>query len=230
MPFDEAQKKEIADLVAAQLKAPEFTATLGEAVKAGMSGLKLEDTVKAQVAEAVKGLKPPEDPPGGKGKDKPGDEAAQRIAALEKTVEAEREARRQAEQKARTDRLHSETRAALLKAGVPQDRVHLALAAIKDGGALSISDDGALGWKGKDKFGVDTTLTLEEGAKAWAGTSDGKAFLPPTGAQGTGDGAGGVGGAKGPSTLPKREDGTYDLSQLRGRVGRAIVNADVEPQ
>jgi len=209
MALDEADKKTIADLIASALK-PE---TIGAAVKAHLDGLKLDEAIKAQVTEATKGLKPPEDPAAGKGK--PGDEAAQRVAALEKALNEEKGARRTAEQKARTDRLHSEARAALLKAGIPQDRVHLALSAIKDGGALVVGEDGSLGWKGKDQYGVDTTLSLEAGAKSWSATSDGKAFLPVVGSNGTGDGAGGVGGSRSPATLPKKADGTPDFSALK---------------
>jgi hypothetical protein len=72
---------------------------------------------------------------------------------------------------------------------------------------------------------VDTTLSLEEGAKAWAGTADGKSFLPATGHQGTGDGAGASSGPSGSSpAVPTREDGTYDLSVLSGRLGAALAN------
>ena len=124
-PLDDADKKFIRDLIGETLK-PE---TIGAAVRAHIDGLKLVDVVKAEVKEATKDLKPPDDKGGDKGdKTKGGDDAAaQRIAALEKKVQEEQEARRTAEQRARTDRLHSEARAALGKAPEIETRVDPAL-------------------------------------------------------------------------------------------------------
>jgi len=225
MALDEADLDQISGLIKTALTGDEFTKGIGTAVTSVVQGLKLEDKITAAVTEAAKGLTPVADD---KDKDKGGkDKDDKRVAALEAKLEAQQQELRDSKQAERTSRLHSETRAALVKAGIPEARVHLAMPAVVQSGALVMNDDGTMGWKGKDKYGVDSTLSLEAGATAWASTDDGKAFVPPVGSNGTGDGAGGTGGRGGPISVPKREDGTYDLSGLRSKVGSALANAEI---
>lgn len=211
MPLDDADKKVIADLIAAAM-APEKIAPIVKAhVDAGLKdspkGDDLKKLVSESVGEALKAAKPADD----KGKDdkgKSGDAGNPEVAQLKAQFEQERTARLAAEAKAKTDALHSAARAALAKAGVPGDRIEHAMAYLKDKGLLDYASTGSPGWKGKDQYNVDAVLDMEAGAKAWLQTTDGKHYLPPEDVRGTGDGAGGRGGRSG--------SGPLNLTDLRG--------------
>ena len=186
MPLDDADKKFIAEAIAASLK-PD---TIGAAVKAHLDGLKLDERIADKVKEATKDLPKGDD----KGKDDKGKEDKggkakddERISGLEQRLQASEKAREEAEAARRRDALESGARDALLKAGVSADRVRHALAVLKTDGHLDHDKDGKPGWKGKDRFGVDTLLPLDEGAAAWVKSDDGKHYLPPVQTRGTGD-------------------------------------------
>ena len=90
---------------------------------------------------------------------------------------------------ARTNALHGAARDALVKAGIPADRVAFAMSHLKEQGVLTYEGD-VPGWKGVDpKTNVPGVLPMESAAVAWT-QADGKLFLPPVGAQGSGDGPG----------------------------------------
>ena len=190
MPLDDADKKFIAEAIAASIK-PD---TIGAAVKAHLDGLKLDEKIADKVKEATKDLPKGEEKgkdddkskdKGGKGKDD------ERINGLEQRLAASEKAREEAEMARRRDALESGARDALVKAGVPAERARHALAVLKADGLLDHDKDGKPGWKGKDRFGVDTLLSLEEGASAWVKSDDGKHYLPPVQTRGTGDKGGG---------------------------------------
>lgn len=184
MPLDEADKKEIAALIGAAFK-PE---TIGAAVKSHIDGLKLGETIAAEVAK----LAPKKDDDADKKDDKGGkkdDPSVARIAAMEKALADERTARTAAEEKTRTERLHNAAREALAAAGVPADRMKAAMAVLKEEGVLVTDAEGNPGWKGKDQFGADATLALTDAASKWA-AKDGAMFLPPSGVNGTGGNGG----------------------------------------
>lgn len=216
MALDEADKKYIAELLAGALK-PE---TIGAAVKAHVDAAvkPLQDRLDAgekaakDAKEAAeKAGKPADDGKGKDGKGKDADpETAKELAALRARLEASDKAREEAENRSKTEARDNATREALAKAGIPADRLPHAMAFLGTQGVIA-DKDGKVGWKGKDRFGVDAVLPLEEGAKAWASTPDGKLYLPPSGVQGTGTGAGNGGGSgqNGPKKL-----GDINVSRL----------------
>lgn len=211
MPLDDADKKIIADLIGAAFK-PE---TIGAAVKSHIDGLKLGETIAAEVAK----LAPKKDDDADKkdgGKDgKKDDPAAARLAAVEKKL-AETEAARLAEvEKGKIDRLHNAAREAIASAGIPADRVRAAMAVLKEDGVLTFDAEGNPGWKGKDQFGSDAVLPLADAAKKWA-SAEGKLFMPPSGVNGTG----GNGGRD-----TRTGTGTVSMNSLSAALGNAALRA-----
>ena len=228
MALDDADKKTVTDLVTAALAAalkpealaaavaPVVKAHVGEATK----GMLTEDAMTKAIAEAVAKFKPAESDDKGK-KGKGGDEGeSEAVAAMKKQMdelkaanEAERRARIDAERKAIVDGNRSKVRDALVKAGVPADRLHLAMPAIEASGALILDGDKP-GWKGKDQYQVDTVLDFDAGAKAWTATADGKHFLPAVDARGTGDNGGARGGTQHVASKIRNADGSLNLQRL----------------
>lgn len=213
MALDDADKKVISDLIVAALK-PE---TIGAAVKAHLDGLKLDEVVAAKVKDATKDLVKPEasdkadkDADKGKGKDDP------RVAALEAKFEQERAAREASEKARARDQLETAAREALVKSGVPADRVKHALAVLKTEGTLDFGADGKGGWKGKDRYGVDALLTPEEGAAAWVKSDDGKHFLPPVQTRGSGE-------KPGSASPVLNGKGEINLDAIGDSIGRALA-------
>ena len=195
MPLDDADKTTIKELIAGAFS----PATIGAAVKSHLDTLKIGETIAAEVAKLAP-KKEEEVPAPKNGKDDP---TAARIAAMEKQLGEQTAARLAAEDARKADARDTAVRDALGKAGVPADRIRHAMATLQADQVLTFTADGKPGWKGKDQFGVDAVLSPDEAAAKWAATADGKIFLPPTGANGTGEGtrqSHGVGGGA-PLTL-----------------------------
>jgi hypothetical protein len=137
-----------------------------------------------------------EDAKKGEGKGKDPAPLPPEVLALQKQLEEltktnAENARKAAEADAarKSDALHSATKEALAKAGIPADRIHLALPALKEAGVL-VYDGERPGWKGTDpKTNTPAVLDMLDGVKGWI-EGDGKHFLPPKDLGGTGDGAG----------------------------------------
>lgn len=207
MALDEADLKKINEMLTAALTSDAAKKVYGDAAKAHVDAAlkpfadKLE--ASARDVEALKAAKPADkstdkDDKAAKGSDKADPETAKELAALRQRLEASDKAREEAENRSKAEARDSAAREALAKAGIPADRLPHAMAFLGTQGVIATDKDGRPGWKGKDKFGVDVLLPLEEGAKSWAGTPDGKLYLPPTDARGTGTGAGnGSGGGSG---------------------------------
>lgn len=227
MPLDEADKKFIGDLIKESLK-PE---TIGAAVKSHLEGLKLDEKIAEKVKDATKDLKAPkkgeeddEDEVDDKGKKKPksGESAAdKKLAAIEKRLADETKAREEAEGARKRDQLEAAAKDALVKAGVPAERVRHAMAVLKQDGVLDFTAEGKPGWKGKDKYQVDTVLGVDDGAAAWVKSDDGKAFLPASNAGGIDQ----PGGKRPPITNPK---GEIDMGALGQRISRAVASTAAE--
>jgi hypothetical protein len=203
MALDEADKKHIADAIAAALKPDALAAAVAPVVKAHVAeatkGAITEEALKAQFAEFAKTIKPADDDKGGKGgdkgNDKGNDKADPAVAALQKQLDdqkaqlqAAERARIDAERKAITDRNRNAVKAALGKAGLSADALDDALAIAEARGELVLDGDKP-GWKGVDAYNLPTVHDFETGAKKFAGTDAGKRFLPASGAGGTGEGA-----------------------------------------
>lgn len=224
MALDEADKKLIADLIAGALSPESLAKAVAPVVeahtKAALKGAVTAEGLQKQLDEALAKLKPTE------GDDKPADKGGKAdpaVAALEKKLAAMEAASKVKDaelaaqvQRARTERLHASTRDALAKAGIPADRLGLALASIKDAGVLDYDGDRP-GWRGKSALGLDEVLAMEDGAAAWV-KGEGKLFLPPSGASGTGDGNGGRHNGRGNGPEIK------SLGELSGTLGQAFAN------
>lgn len=102
-----------------------------------------------------------------------------------------REREAQAVAKSRATELRSQAVAALTKAGVDPNRVQrLAAAFIGEGTVTWNEDHTAIEFKS-----TDGAEDLESGVRSWAASDEGKLYLPPRGASGSGDGARKTGGA-----------------------------------
>lgn len=217
--------QKIANLEAAQANAPkplsleDVKTVVGDSLKA----VPTHEQIAAELAKLKVEGAPKGEPAGqGQGADaagKPVDvTASPEFKALQERFEArERESaaeREQAAQEARR-RLLRDT---IAKHGFQGRQEHAAryLEAERapDGKPLLRTDDkGALCWA-KEHLGAVRLFSLDDGLKEWANTDDAKTFLPPKGAEGTGDGVGGNGG-QGKQTIP--------LAQLGRAIGAKIL-------
>lgn len=217
--------QEITALKAAQASAPkplsleDVQTVLGDKLK----GVPTREDLAAELAKvaganATKGDAPPGDKPPG---DKPVDvTASPEFKALQERFEArERESaaeREQAAQEARRRHL----RDTIAKHGFQGRQEHAAryLEAERapDGKPLLRTDDkGALCWA-KEHLGAVRLFPLDDGLKEWAGSDEAKTYLPPKGAEGTGDGVGGNGG-QGKKTIALADLGRVLGSKILGQ-------------
>jgi hypothetical protein len=229
MPFDDAQKAEIAALVAESLKSS-LPGLLADGLKPISAGL--EKAITDKVTAATKGLqaKPADtdtdtdtdtddEPVKGKSKGKTDPKLTAQIAALQKQVADETTKREAAEQKSREERVLNSARSALTKAGVPPERVKAAIAVLHNAeGRLRLAEDGKPGLHFQ-RTGYDEVVEIEKGLDEWLKTDDGKVFLPPRGVEGTGDGA-----SNGPR-VAARKDGKLDWSALSETASRNLPRA-----
>jgi hypothetical protein len=225
MALDEADIKKVSELIAAGLKDAMKPETLGAAlapivtehVKAATKDVPTGDALAKLIGDAVAKAKPADDPDKDKGGKK--DEKDPAIAALTKTIEemkaqsaAKDKALADEQAKARTSALHGAARDALAKAGIPADRLPHAMAYVTSLGVLDYDGD-APGWKGKSPIGLDAVLPMDDAAKAFVGSDAGKLYIPPSGAQGSGDGVPRNNVSRGPSAF-RDADGKLDLGKL----------------
>lgn len=216
--------QEITALKAAQANAPkgltleDVKTVVGDSLKA----VPTHEQIAAELAKLKVEGAPKGEPAGqGQGADagKPVDVTSspefkalqQQFEEMQRSAAAERE---QAAQEARR-RLLRDT---IAKHGFQGRQEHAAryLEAERapDGKPLLRTDDkGALCWA-KEHLGAVRLFPLDDGLKEWANTDDAKTFLPPKGAEGTGDGVGGNGG-QGRQTIP--------LAQLGRAIGAKIL-------
>lgn len=200
MPLDDADKKFITEAIAASLKplddkfvsADATTKIVTQSIAKALGDLKIDEKIAAAVP------KPPE--PGATddktGKGKKGDvdpEVAklhESVARLERENKEAAKARQEAEAAREESELLGALREQLNTAGVPADRqrgvVALLHAADK---RVKRTPDGKPGMHFARK-GYDEVVPLADAVKEWLAGDEGKAFLPPSGAQGTGQGAG----------------------------------------
>jgi len=232
MPLDDADKKLIGEMIAAGLKAGLTAEALGPVVGAALApALKpITDKVEALGADLGKvketATKPaePAKPQGEPAK--PGAQLDERtrteIEALKAQLaqqqaqnEQERKARLESEKARKTEALYTRVRDLLGKAGVPSDRMHLALPVLRDLGAFQ-EDGDTFVWKGTVN-GVSGVHSLEAGIGEWM-KGDGTAFLPPKAVAGTGERA--------VTNAPTTKDGTIDWAALgRGGLNPSALNA-----
>ena len=137
-------------------------------------------------------------------------ELQKQLALITKSNEDNARKAAEADAARKADALHSATKEALAKAGVPADRIHLALPALKEAGVL-VYDGERPGWKGTDpKTNTPAVLDMLDGVKGWV-EGDGKHFLPPKDLGGSGEGIGVRGGGSRVSSPLRNSDGSLNL-------------------
>jgi len=225
MPLDDADKKAIGEMISAALQSDATSTLVAGQVGEALKGLKLDEKVTKAVADAVAAASNSAEEEGDdkdKKKSKADSALERRLAKVQEDLDNERTAREQAEAARKTDALHNAARAELAKAGVPAERIPHAMAYLQVQGLLDFAEGDAPGFKGKDRYGSETVLPMSEGVSAWAKTDDGKAYLPPSGAQGDGQGNGGAGSGRRDASAPRNEDGSLNTGALANRLAAKL--------
>jgi hypothetical protein len=251
MPLDDADKKFISEAVAAAMKthgeeadkkyvtADAAGKMVEQGVKGGIEALKLPDLIGEAVKKALPaggGANPAgggagDGDKGGKGKGDgtPDPQVAKLQEQLEKLEAQNREAqkaREAAEATNRSQKLQGELRAALQAGGASPGLIDAAMALLpsrqlSDGKPILVHEaDGSVKMRLQRKGYVDS-VDVAAGVKDWLATDEGKNYLPASGKQGTGDGAGGS-PRQNSSTVPLK-DGKIDFGALAGNL--SISNA-----
>lgn len=197
--------KRMADTIKAALTGADFKAVLSAALTPAIEGATKPLAEKLATLEA--GAKKPETAPEKKGEDgKVPAEVQAQINALKAELTASQEKAKAAERAAMEDRAYGSVREALAKAGVPADRVPLAMAFVKTEGLVKFAEDGTFGFEKIDQWGGK----IKQDPAAWAGefikTDTGKALLPAAPTAGTGD--------RPPNTAPVTSTGAVDWAAL----------------
>jgi hypothetical protein len=200
---------------------------------------KLAETIGAQVLAGIKAgqgagdddTADPPDPTAAKPPKGQSTESDQRLKSLEKQLADERKKRelseaKQLETEAKRSRGEEDDalKSALMASGVKDEaRIRAALHMHRGEGRIKRGEDGAILFVKRTDAG-DEELPLAKGVAEWAKTDEGKVFLPPTGAGGSGAGqqkAGNSGQANG---------GKMTNDQFAGNLLAAIVNGKVPGQ
>lgn len=226
MALDDDDKKVVQDLIADAFKGDDLKKLITGQVTGALKSLKLDEQIGQAIGKALDERTPKEEPPPkegdpGKGGDEKTAKLERQLEALNQRLASEQEARKAAEEARKAERLETSVRDALIKQGVPADRVRHAIALLKVEGRLGFTEDDRPALKIKGEYGSEEFVAAEEAAAAWVQTDDGKLYLPPRGSQGTGDGAGSR-----PSKLPRAKDGTADWSALRHKVVEGVLRSD----
>lgn len=200
MSLTPEQKAEVDKLVADALKTAltgaDFKAIIGAALTPAIEGATKPLADKLAVFEAA--AKKPADPPPGKkeGEGAPGipPELKQQIAAMEAKLADSEAKRAAAERSALEDRAYGSVRESLAKAGVPADRIQLAMAFVKSEGLVKFAEDGSFGFEKVDQWGNKAKIDPAAWASDFVKTDTGKALLPAAQTQGAGGQPGQHGG------------------------------------
>lgn len=237
MPLDDADKKIIADLIGSSLKTfgegldqrfvtPEAaTKMVEQGTTKALEAIDFDGKLNA-FADKLKGSGGDDGGTGGKGQDGGGGSGSdpavaklqEQIEALTAQSQAAQAAAQAAEQKNREQRLENSLREQLGAAGVPAAAQQKAVAYLRtlsvDGKpVITLNDAGDPVYRQQRKGYVDER-PLAEGIKDWAGSDDGKLYLPATNAGGTGDGNGGRSNQGGGGNVPRKSDGSVNFGSL----------------
>lgn len=215
MPLEDKDLETIKGLIKADgeeratAMAKEIEKTVGKAVK----GLKLADTIKAEIAKLAPAaddgddddadgddddVVPPE--PKTKRNTKGGDggpadtpelrKLRSEVEKVRKHAEAQQKRADDAEAARMAEKLSTNVRDALIAAGVDAKRVRTAFNDLRAEGRIKLNDKGEPVFVYRRDWG-DEEVAIDAGAKEFVKTDDGKQFLPPTNGRGTGEGGGG---------------------------------------
>jgi hypothetical protein len=216
MPLDEADKKAIAEMLAAAMGASseEQSKRTAASIKAAVDALGIDAKLEA--------LKVKPDAVEDKVEDKKGGKVSPEMMRLQKQLETltrqsgeDRTAREAAELKAKTSTLLSAFDNAARKAGVPAERLPALRALLHNASERVKYDDNDRPGLHFQRDGYDEVLDLETGFGEYLGTSEGKQFMPPSKIAGTGE-SGSRGGGRMTGT-----DGKFN----RDAAGSALLGA-----
>lgn len=111
------------------------------------------------------------------------DDKEARLAKVEAELTRERKARKEEKARASRDEERSKVSELLSSAGIPAPRMKGALAVLHEVDKRVVRDsDGTIMFRDDE----EGEIPLAEGVKKWLSTDEGKAYLPPRGAQGVG--------------------------------------------
>lgn len=211
MSLTPEQKAEVDKLVADAVK----NAFTGDAFKGALTAAlapAIEGATKPladKLATLEAGAKKPETPApkkdeeGGKGIPA---EFQQKIAAMEAQLKDAEAKRAAAERSALEDRAYGSVRESLAKAGVPADRIPLAMAFVKSEGLVKFAEDGSFGFEKVDQWGNKAKVDPAAWATDFVKTDTGKALLPAAPTQGAGGQPGQFGRPNGGGKITSVED------------------------
>lgn len=211
MALTDEDKAEIAKMIGTSLTGEEAAKAIGKQLEGhlprALEGLKLDAKIAEAVKAAIPEPKPEPDPKPGD-TPKPGDNAPSFAETPEyKRMKAEMDEYRKQMERARADvekaeaarkatALQSGVRDALLTAGADAKRIPVAMNHLAASGAIKLDDKGAPCFVVRDTYGEQLVPAGDHAAK-WLGTDEGKMFVAPSPANGTGDKTGGSGGSGG---------------------------------
>ncbi len=244
MPLDEADKTEIAEIVAGLLNASNAetakryasTEAVAKMFKQGFEESIGALDIGGQITTALAGLKPPE----GKADAQPDASKSPEFLRLQEALDKQEgqireqtEAREAAEATSRQQRLDSAIRDGLSANNVLADRHPQAMAYLKTlktkkgKPVLDTSDSGELIFR-HQKAGYVDEVTIKDGLGLWTTTPDGKHYLPASGVNGDGQGAGSA-GALNPSAIKatRGADGRLDTAPLHQRIRDSLKSATI---
>ncbi len=125
------------------------------------------------------------------------------------------------ESQARDQAARGALRDALAEAGVPADRLKQAVGFVYDAEKrVSYDENGELGFSVQESWGVDR-LSVSEGAAKFLESDEGKMYLPPRD-------AGGSGNEGGPAPKTKQRGGGLEdmpMDELLAELGEAMLNS-----
>lgn len=208
-----------------KLEQPDIKALVQAELGSALKALNLGEVIKGQVTEALKRLQP-QDKDKEEEKDPTKLTVAQQIEALRNQLTAQTKATQEAQEANRMKDLMTAAEKALSTVGVTPDRLEGAMALLHDRRKLFAHDaNGNPVMRGKDAAGNETHTALADAIKAWAGTPEGKGFLPAKPVEGSGS-SGNL------RTAPKTKEGTLDIKSLskslNANIGRILLNTNFE--
>jgi hypothetical protein len=200
MPFDDAQKAEIADIVKSAIGE-----SLGSSLKDALKPI--EKKIEKGIEERFAKMKPPakdpddgepdddavdEEPPKKGAKAKGGNadaKTAAEIKALRTKIEESEKRAEAAEAARKTESMISKARDLLGKAGITGARAKAALAVLHEADKRLRYDENDVPGLHFKRDGFEEVVPLDKGIEEWLKTEEGLEFLPPKNVQGTGGGA-----------------------------------------
>lgn len=168
---------------------PEDIAQIQTLLSESMKTLPLGDIVKSQLASALSPLQAEIEamkvaPKVEVQDNKDANPLADEVRALREQVMARENALKDAAALSNKERLRNATKDALLKNGVPADRINVAMSFIEPQVA---NQNDIYGIKGKDQWGVESHIPLDQAIPTFLATPEGKLFVPPSNVGGTGN-------------------------------------------